>query len=100
MKQATPRALDEHAVGDRHHQGRTEVQAVGEEAALLNLASERYFGLDPVGTRVWALISKDPRLQPAFDTLCAEYEVEPAQLEADLLDLMDQLAEAKLVRIA
>ena len=26
---------------------------VGEEAALLNLKSELYLGLDPVGTRIW-----------------------------------------------
>ena len=75
-------------------------QAVGDEAVLLNLASERYFGLDPVGTRIWTLLSEDPRLQQAFDTLCAEYDVEPAQLEADLLELIGQLAEARLVQVA
>lgn len=75
-------------------------QAVGDEAVLLNLASERYFGLDPVGTRIWTLLSRDPRLQQAFDTLCAEYDVEPARLEADLLDLVGRLAEAKLVQVA
>jgi hypothetical protein len=76
------------------------VQAVGDEAVLLNLATERYFGLDPVGTRIWTLLSQDPRLEQAFDALCAEYEVEPARLEADLLDLIGQLAEAKLVQLS
>jgi hypothetical protein len=75
-------------------------QAVGDEAVLLNLASERYFGLDPVGTRIWTLLSQDPRLKQVFDALCAEYEVEPARLEADLLDLIGQLAEAKLVQLS
>jgi hypothetical protein len=29
------------------------VQELEGEAVLLNLASERYFGLDDVGTRIW-----------------------------------------------
>lgn len=75
-------------------------QDVGGEAVLLNLASERYFGLDPVGTRIWTLLGQDPQLQPTFDTLCAEYDVEPARLEADLLGLVAQLAEAGLVEVS
>ena len=75
-------------------------QDVGGEAVLLNLASERYFGLDPVGTCIWNLLVQDPRLQPAYERLCAEFEVEPARLESDLLDLVGQLAEAGLVEVA
>lgn len=75
-------------------------QDVGGEGVLLNLASERYFGLDPVGTRIWMLLGDDARLQPAFDTLCREYEVEPDRLQADLLSLVEQLAEAGLVEVS
>jgi len=74
-------------------------QEVGGEAVLLNLASESYFGLDPVGTRIWVLLSEDGSLQRAFDLLCDEYEVEPAQLEADLLGLVEKLAESGLVNV-
>lgn len=74
-------------------------QDVAGEAVLLNLASERYFGLDPVGTRIWNLLGEDGRLQSAFDALCREYDAEPARLQADLLDLVAQLAEAGLVEV-
>jgi hypothetical protein len=75
-------------------------QAVGDEAVLLSLASERYYGLDPVGTRIWTLLAEDPSLRQAFDTLCAEYDAEPARLETDLLELVGQLAEANLVQVS
>ena len=75
-------------------------QEVGGEAVLLNLASESYFGLDPVGTRIWLLLNEDASLQLAFDTMLGEYEVEPAQLENDLLDLVAKLAEAGLLQVA
>ena len=74
-------------------------QEVGGEAVLLNLASESYFGLDPVGTRIWVLLTEDATLQRAFDILCDEYEVEPERLQADLLGLVDKLAEAGLVQV-
>ena len=38
-------------------------------------------------------------LQSAFDTLLAEYDVAPEQLEADLLALVDELAQAGLVKV-
>ena len=75
-------------------------QVVGGEAVLLNLASEKYFGLDPVGMRIWTLLIEDAHLQHAFDRMCAEFDVEPAALEADLLALVGKMAEAGLVHIA
>ena len=75
-------------------------QAVGDEAVLLDVDTERYFGLDPVGTRIWKLLSQDDRLTQVFDVLCAEYEVEPARLESDLLALIGQLADARLVVVS
>lgn len=74
-------------------------QEVGGEAVLLNLGNENYFGLNEVGTRVWELLSKDGNLQRAFDTLYAEYDVTPEQLESDLLSLIDEMAKAGLVNV-
>ena len=75
-------------------------QEVGGEAVLLDLASERYFGLDPVGTRIWSLLGDDDRLQAVCDALCNEYEAEPVRIRDDLLALVAQLAEAGLVTVA
>ena len=74
-------------------------QDVGGEAVLLDLASERYFGLDPVGTRIWSLLGDDDRLQWVHEQLCAEYEAESDRIASDLLALVDQLAEAGLVKL-
>lgn len=75
-------------------------QDVGDEAVLLKLASENYFGLDPVGTRIWALLSEDAGLKRAFDILVEEYEVDPAMLEHDLLALVERMADAGLVELS
>ncbi|MEO5566089.1 MAG: PqqD family protein [Luteimonas sp.] len=75
------------------------VQEVGGEAVLLDLDSERYFSLDPVGTRIWALIGEQNSLQSIADTLCEEYEAEPERIRSDLLTLVGQLAKAGLVKV-
>ena len=74
-------------------------QEVGGEAVLLNLGSESYFGLNEVGTRIWALLAENNSLQHTFDTLCTEYEVTPEQLKSDLLALVDDMAKAGLVQL-
>ena len=74
-------------------------QDVGGEAVLLDLASEQYFGLDPVGTRIWTLLADAPALEWVHATLCNEFDAEPSRIEADLLALVRQLADAGLVEI-
>jgi hypothetical protein len=72
---------------------------LGGEAAILNLKNSVYYGLDPIGARVWQLIQKPVTLAQIRDVLHAEYDVPAAQLEADIRDLLEQLTEHGLVGI-
>lgn len=75
------------------------VQEVSGESVLLDLASETYFGLDEVGTRIWQLLREHGSLRAVYDAMLGEYDVEPARLEDDLLDHVGQLADAGLVAL-
>ncbi len=75
------------------------VRVLDGEAVILNLESESYFGLDEVGTRMWTLMTESASIQEAYEQLLAEYDVEPAQLKADMEDLVRQLQENGLVRV-
>ena len=70
---------------------------VGDEGVLLNLNTEQYLGLNPVGTRMWNVLSSAASIQAAYDDLLQEYEVEPAQLRADLEEFIDQLLGQRLI---
>jgi hypothetical protein len=72
-------------------------QEVSGETVLLDLDSEQYFGLDEVGTRIWALLKEGRGVDAIVDTLLAEYEVEREQLEADVRELLAALLEAGLI---
>lgn len=73
------------------------LQRVGEEAVLLNLQNELYFGLDPVGMRMWEALTKARTVEAAYEELLGVYEVDDARLRRDLEALVDKLVENGLV---
>ena len=72
---------------------------LGDEAAVLDMNRGVYYGLDPVGTRVWKLIQEPRSVAEVRDALLAEYEVEPLRCEQDLLKLLTELRDAGLIEI-
>ena len=69
------------------------------EAIVLNLATGVYFGLDPVGTRMWEVLGTNGTVESAYDALLAEFDVEPEQLRRDLYELIEKLREHGLLEI-
>jgi hypothetical protein len=64
---------------------------VGDETVILHLGSGNYYGLDPVGARVWQLLGEGRTPADACEQLLAEYDVSRAQLEGDLRSLLQDL---------
>jgi Coenzyme PQQ synthesis protein D (PqqD) len=75
------------------------MRELGGESVLLNLASETYFGLDDVGTRMWVLMTTAPSIQVAYDALLAEYSVAPEVLRHDMEALLGELLEHGLLEL-
>lgn len=76
------------------------ISNVGGESVILNLNSERYFGLDEVGTRMLSVLTTSNSVQTAYEMLLEEYDVENELLRQDLIDLIDRLVEQGLLEIA
>ena len=72
---------------------------VGDELAILDLDRSVYYGLDPIGTRIWELIQEPTRLCAVLATVVAEFEVDEATARADLLALTDELIDKGLVTV-
>jgi Coenzyme PQQ synthesis protein D (PqqD) len=72
---------------------------IGDEAVILNLKSELYLGLNPVGTRFWTTLHEAPSIGAAYESLLSEFEVAPEQLRQDLDQLLSQLLEQKLIEV-
>ena len=72
-------------------------RTVGDETVILDLANGTYFGLDPVGARMWELMGEGKTLAEICEELLEEYEVSRDDLERDTLRLTQELADQGLV---
>jgi hypothetical protein len=62
-----------------------------QEAVILNLDTEIYFGLDAVGTDMWLALTTSDSIQAAYESLLEEYDVAPETLRGDLEELVEKL---------
>ena len=62
-----------------------------EESVILNLDSERYYGLDDVGTRFLSVLNTSDSIEAAYEKLIQEYDVDEEMLRKDLLTLVENL---------
>ncbi len=72
---------------------------VGGETIVLDFASNRFFTLDEVGGRIWALIAERGTFGGILEGVVAEFDVEAGLAKADLERLLSELAARGLVRI-
>jgi len=70
---------------------------VGGETVILDLNRGMYCGLNDVGARYWKLLATGVAVESAIQTMYDEYDVELSILEADILDLTDELVSKGLV---
>lgn len=74
-------------------------QEVDNEMVVLDMASEKYIGLDTIGCDIWQLLQDGKTLQETQDALLEMYDVEPEVLSRDFLDFVGKLEESGLVKI-
>lgn len=75
------------------------MQELSGEAIILNLLTERYYGLDAVGTRMWQALTSSASLQDALDVLLSEFDIDVDTLQRDMAALIGKLADQGLLEI-
>jgi hypothetical protein len=73
---------------------------VSGEAVILGMNDSIYYGLDPVGARIWALVQQPRSLGAIVETLTAEYDVTAERALSDLVSLAGSLLDRDLLEIA
>ena len=71
--------------------------AVGDETVILHLKNSTYYGLDPVGTRIWALLKEGLTPPDICDRLAIEYDMPRETIEADARKFLGDLAAQDIV---
>lgn len=71
------------------------------ESVILNLESERYFGLDTVGTDMWRAVTTAADQDAAIEMMSTLYpDVTAATLRQDMTQLLAELEEHGLIELA
>lgn len=73
---------------------------LGGEVVILDLEAGEYYGLDAVGARVWTLLQESGTAKEIRDVIVSEYEVDPKRAERDLLELLQKLADERLIEVS
>jgi hypothetical protein len=74
-------------------------RSVGDELVLLDLDSEVYFGLDPVGAAMWKAVCELGSLRAAHRALGDTYEIDEDTLWSDLQEIVGELVEKRLLQV-
>ena len=64
----------------------------GGEAAILDMESGIYYGLNAVGTRIWRLLAEAKKLTSIHELLAQEYPAESERLNNDICEFVRGVA--------
>jgi hypothetical protein len=70
-----------------------------DEAIILDLKSGVYYGLDPMGARLWELIQEPILVRAVCEVILDEYDVTQEQCESDICSFFEEMAVNGLVEI-
>jgi hypothetical protein len=72
---------------------------VGGEAVVLHLDQGVYYGLNPVGARVWQLVQQPSAIDAIVDQVVREFDVEREKCLSDVCELVAVLRSHLLVQV-
>ena len=70
---------------------------IDHEVVAINIETGNCYGLNPVGSRIWNLISAPVSVGEVCATLISEYQVQPATCEQQVLSLLEELRAEGLI---
>jgi hypothetical protein len=70
------------------------------DVTMMSVETGKYYSLTAVGARIWSLLDQPRSVRQVCDGLMAEYRVEPARCEGDVLNIFRRMAEEGVVAVA
>ena len=70
---------------------------INDEVAILNLDRAIYFGLQGVAVQIWDSLAEPRSVADICASITAEFEVSPAECEADVVEILRNLQDEGLI---
>ena len=68
------------------------------EIVMMSIQQGEYYGINPVGSRIWELLEQPRTAAGICDILAEEYDVPAEECRRDVLEFVGQLFDKKLVQ--
>ena len=68
-----------------------------EEAVMMSVVADRYYGLNAVAARIWELLERPMTIAQLCAQICEEFEVDAHTCEADVLKFAGDLVDNGIV---
>lgn len=72
---------------------------IDDEVIMLGIDSGKYFGLNSVGSHIWELIKEPHSIENLCSKLMDEFEVDEETCLKETIELIEELADNKLLKI-
>jgi len=87
------------------HRGEFALRQVGSESILVPIRNhvgdlDSVYVFTAVAARIWSLFDGNRDVDSIVDTICGEYDAEPAVIRADVDELLQSLEAAELIGAA
>lgn len=69
------------------------------ETVMMSVERGEYYGINPIGSRIWGLLETPRTVSALCDTLSPDYDVTPEQCAADVLLFLNQLVDKGVIKV-
>ena len=76
------------------------MSSVDDEAVLLGIESGMYYGLNPIGSKIWELLSSEILVSDLIGHLVEAYDAEEKVITSEVLEFLDQLLSRSLIELS
>ena len=70
------------------------------EKVMMNLDKGEYFMMNEVGSRIWEIINESINVKGIIETLRSEYEVDEETCTDTVIEFLERLNNADLIRVS
>lgn len=70
-----------------------------DETIMMSIERGKFYGLDPVAGRVWAMVQETQKVSALVEGLLEEFDSERAVIERDLLAFLNALAREGMLEV-
>lgn len=72
---------------------------LGDEVVMMSIDTGHYYCFNAVAATIWERIAEPRRIDALCQSLRADFDAPPAEIEGDVIELIDRLVELGIVGI-